>query len=107
MLEIILDSQYFDFATVFGGCDPSITALSTDMFGYMLVDNSTRIPTLIQEGKDALAAYALQLQETLHPAVDILPETSTEESGESAEPSAEEESETLSEEESETPSEEE
>ncbi|MBR6553609.1 MAG: extracellular solute-binding protein [Clostridia bacterium] len=71
MLEIILDSQYFDFATVFGGIDPSISGLTTDLLSYVMVDDSSRLSSLIRHGKEDLAAYLPKLEAILHPAVDV------------------------------------
>ncbi len=67
MLEIILDSQYFDFATVFGVCDPSISALTTELLAYVMVDDSSRLSSLIRHGKEDLAAYLPKLDAILHP----------------------------------------
>ena len=71
MLEIILDSQYFDFATVFGGIDPSISGLTTDLLSYVMADDSSRLSSLIRHGKEDLAAYLPKLEAILHPAVDV------------------------------------
>ena len=71
MLEILLDSQYFDFATVFGGIDPSISGLTTELLSYVMVDDSSRLSSLIRHGKEDLAAYLPKLEAILHPAVDV------------------------------------
>lgn len=71
MLEIILDSQYFDFATVFGGIDPSISGLTTELLSYVMVDDSSRLSSLIRHGKEDLAAYLPKLEAILHPPVDV------------------------------------
>lgn len=79
MLEIILDSQYFDFATFFEVCDPSVSSLSTELLVHVVVDNSSRVPTLIKDGREALAIYLDKLNDILHPPVDIPAEESREE----------------------------
>jgi hypothetical protein len=71
MLEIILDSQYFDFATVFGGIDPSVSGLTTELLAYVMVDDSSRLSSLIRHGKEDLAAYLPKLEAILHPPVDV------------------------------------
>ena len=71
MLEIILDSQYFDFSTAFGGCDPSISGLTTELLAYVMVDDSSRLSSLIRHGKEDLAVYLEKLETVLHPVIDI------------------------------------
>lgn len=71
MLEMILDSQYFDFATVFGVCDPSVSGLTTELLAYVMVDDSSRLASLIRHGKEDLAVYLEKLEAILHPPVDI------------------------------------
>ena len=45
--------------------------MTTELLAYVMVDDSSRLSSLIRHGKEDLAVYLEKLETVLHPVIDI------------------------------------